>query len=183
MSLIYTILLWRELEEPRNESLLEIFERIEDLDWVFNIFHSIQVGRVKKMFLSMKTQTSHLFWQLKALFHQLQNFFLLSNSMWHTLSPWIAKTHFHFNIMKDILESNETCFFMILLKISSYESMFIFSVFGRIFTTRTWFWLFIMSVKFVSLRTLSTLIHIRSRNKIENFPKFTIKLLEIFHHL
>lgn len=29
-------------------------------------------------------------------------------------SPRIAKTHFHLNLMKDILESNETCFFMIL---------------------------------------------------------------------
>ena len=34
--------------------------------------------------------------------------------MRHTLSPRIAKTHFHPNIMNDISESIETCFFMIL---------------------------------------------------------------------
>ena len=38
MILICTIYLWREWEEPRSESLLEIFERREDLAWVFSRF-------------------------------------------------------------------------------------------------------------------------------------------------
>ena len=48
--------------------LLKIFERREDLAWVFKIFHSIKVCRVRKTFISMKTQTYHLFSQPKAFF-------------------------------------------------------------------------------------------------------------------
>ena len=40
--------------------------------------------------------------------------FLSSNSIRHTFSPWIAKTYFHPFLMEDILESNETCFFILL---------------------------------------------------------------------
>ena len=73
--------------------LLEIFERREDLAWVFNIFHSIQVVRVKKTFLSMKTKTYHLFSQIKSFFHQLQNF------SFHR-TPW--DTLFHLGLQKHI---------------------------------------------------------------------------------
>ena len=106
---------FRESERsPRVRVLLEIFKRRDDLAWFFKIFHSIEVGWVRKNFLSMKTQTSHLFSQLKAFFPPTSKLFLSSNSMKHTFSPRIAKTHFHLNLMKDISKSNETCFFMIL---------------------------------------------------------------------
>ena len=42
-------------ESPRVRVLLEIFERREDLAWVFKIFHPIEVSWVRKTFLSMKT--------------------------------------------------------------------------------------------------------------------------------
>jgi hypothetical protein len=100
--------------------LLEIFERREDLVWVFKIFHSIQFGRVRKNFLSMKTQTSHLFSQLKELFHQLQNFFFHRTPL---------DTLFHHGLQKRIFtqisyisKSNETCFYMIL-----HENLIIWS--------------------------------------------------------
>ena len=73
--------------------LLENFERREDLVWVFKIFYSIQVGLVRKNFLSMKTKTSHLFSQHKELFHQLQNFFF-QRTLWDTF--------FHLGLEKHI---------------------------------------------------------------------------------
>ena len=62
----------------------------------------------------MKTQNSHLFSQLKALFHQTLKTFISSNSMRLTHSRWIAKTHFHLNLMRYLSESIETCLLMIL---------------------------------------------------------------------
>ena len=75
-------------------SLLEIFERREDLAWVFQDFPFHPSFLSEKTFLSIKTKTSHLFSQLKALFPQTSKLFLSSNSMRHTLSPQIAKKHF-----------------------------------------------------------------------------------------
>ena len=66
------------------------------------------------------------------------------------------------------------------MKISSYEVMFIFSYFGRIFIARIWFWLFNLFVKVVSLSVCSTLIDMRSGNQVENFSKFTIKFSKVF---
>ena len=66
------------------------------------------------------------------------------------------------------------------------KAMFSFSVFGRIFTARTWFWLFSQFVKFLSLRTHSTLNHMRSRNqdkkllKIHNKASIKFSSLLIF---
>ena len=100
--------------------LLSIFESREDLVRVFKIFHYIKVCRVRKTFLSIKTQTSHLFLKHKAFFPPTSKLFLLSNSTRQTFSPHIAKTHLHPNLMKDISELNETCFFMI-----SHENLII----------------------------------------------------------
>ena len=154
MNLIFTVYLWREWEEPRSESLLEIFKRKEDLTWVFKVFHSIQVCWVRKTSLSMKTQISHLLSQLKAFFHQLQNF-LFHRTPWDTL----------FHLKYEIKHVSSWSY----MRISSYEAMLIFLAFGRIFITHTWFWLFIMFIKFVSLRTCSNLMHMIIRNQVENF--------------
>ena len=106
--------------------LLEIFERREDLVWVFKIFNSIKVCWVRNFFLSMKTQTSQLFSQQKELFHQLQNFFF----HW---TPW--DTLFHLGLKKHIftwiswktsqnsLKHGSSWSYM---KISSYEVMLLF---------------------------------------------------------
>jgi hypothetical protein len=61
----------------------------------------------------METQTSHLCSQFKAFFPSTSKFFFHRIPQ-DTFSPRIAKTQFHPNIMKDISESNETCFIMIL---------------------------------------------------------------------
>ena len=58
-----------------------------------------------------------------------------------------------------------------------------FFSFGRIFIGRTWFCLFNLFVKVVSLSACLTLIHMRSGNQVEKFSKFKIKLPESFHHL
>ena len=98
-------------------------------------------------------------------------------------SPRIVKTQFQPNLMKDILESNETCFFMILHEnLIIWSHVHFFSVFGRIFTAHTWFWLFSEFVKLVSLSTCSTPNHMRCGNQKENFSKCTINLPENFHH-
>ena len=54
--------------------------------WVFNIFHSIQVGRVRKTILSMKTQTSHLFSQLKSLFINFKTFYFIELHETHSFT-------------------------------------------------------------------------------------------------
>ena len=106
--------------------LFDIFKRTKDLIWVFKIFHSIEVFWVRITFISMKTQTSHLFSQLKSLFHQLQNFFF------HR-TPW--DTLFHLRLQKNIFiqiswKTSQNRMKHVsswsYLKISSYESMFIF---------------------------------------------------------
>ena len=71
--------------------LIVIFERGEDLVRVFKTFHSIEVCWVRKTFLSMETQNSHLFLKQKAFFLSLQNFFF------HWI-PW--DTLFHHGLQK-----------------------------------------------------------------------------------
>ena len=63
------------------------------------------------------------------------------------------------------------------------KSCSIFLVFGRIFITSAWIWMFSHFVKFVSLSAFSTQNHIRIRNQVQSLSKYKIKLLESFHHL
>ena len=117
MSPICTIYLWREREKPRSESLLEFFERKEDLASIFQVFPFHPSFLSDKNFLSMKTQTSHplsLVFSTQSIFSPNFRTFLSSNSMRPTHPPWISFTHFHPNIMKYFSQLIETCFFMIL---------------------------------------------------------------------
>ena len=80
----------------------------------FQDFHSIEVFWVRKSFLSMKNQTSFLFFKHKAFFPSTSNFFF-HRIPWDTIFHHeLQKAYFHPNLMKDISKLNETCFFMIL---------------------------------------------------------------------
>lgn len=117
MSLICTIYLWREWEKPRSESLLEIFERKEDLAWAFQVFPFHPSFLSAKTFRSMKTKTFHplsLVFSTQRIFSQNFKTFLSSNSTRPTHPPWIAVTHFHLNLMKKFSHLIETFFLMIL---------------------------------------------------------------------
>ena len=123
MSLIFTFYLWREWEDPGSESLLEFFKRKQDLAWVCQVFpfhpsfsrFSIPSKFFKwENFYKYEKLNFSLFFLTKTTFPSTWKLFLSSNSMRHTLSPRISKTHFHPNLMKNISDSNETCFFMIL---------------------------------------------------------------------
>ena len=154
---------------PRVRVLLDIFERREDLASVFKIFHSIEVFWVRKTFLSMKTQTSHLFLKHKAFFLLTSNFFF-HRIPWDTLFHHVLQRHnftwISWKTSHNWLKHASSWSYM---KISSYEAMFNFSVFGRLFIACTWFWLFTLFVKFVSLSTFSTPIYMRIRNQLESF--------------
>ena len=111
MSLICTIYLWREWEEPRSESMLEFFERKEDLAWV------VQDFPFHPSFPSLKTKTFHsltLSFSTQSILLQTSKLFTHQTPMRPTHLLWIAYTHFHRKLMKNISSSIETCFFMIL---------------------------------------------------------------------
>ena len=161
--------------------LLVIFERSEYLTCIFKIFHSIEVCWLRKKFISMKTQTSRFFSQPKELFSSTSKLFLSSNSMRHTFHHGLQKHIFTWISQKTSQNWMKHVSSWSYMKISSYEVMSIFSVFGRIFTAHTWFVLFSLFFKFVSLSTCSALIHMRIKNQVEKFSKFIIKILESFH--
>ena len=71
----------------------------------------------EKTFLSVKTQTFHslsLFFLTQGILFQTSKLFTHRTPMRTTHLLWIAFTHFQLNLMKEILFSIETCFFMIL---------------------------------------------------------------------
>ena len=82
--------------------LLEIFERREDLAWVFKIFHFIKVGWVRKTFLSMKLKLITCFLNQNHYFHQFQkkNYFIefhethfFTRDCRNTISPKYHERH------------------------------------------------------------------------------------------
>ena len=106
--------------------------------------------------------------------------FLSLNSMRHTFSPQIAKTYFtriSWNTFQNQMRHFSS---WSLIKISSYEFMFSFSVFSRIFIARIWFWFFSQFLKFVFKHFLNSESHemrksstklIKNHNK--SFAKFS----------
>ena len=91
--------------------------RKEDLASNFQLLPFHPSFSSDKTFISMKTELLihfYLFSQLKACFHKTsKNFSFIELHETHSFTM-IQKTHFHLNLMKYLLESIETCFFMIL---------------------------------------------------------------------
>ena len=95
-------------ESERNlgvRSLLEFFERKEDLASIFQVWAFHPSFSSEKTCLSMKTQTSYplsLVFSTQSIFSSNFKTFLSSNSMRPTHPPWIVFTHFLLNVEKYI---------------------------------------------------------------------------------
>ena len=125
-----------EQEERLSVRVFLRFSRVERILFKFSrIFISLKSMKCENLNFSHHSQKTNHFWPNFQLF-------LSSNPMRQTFSLWIVKTYFQSNLMKYFLESNETCFFMIQNENPFIWSQFHFSVFGRIFIARAWFWLF-----------------------------------------
>ena len=93
-------------KSPRVRVLLVIFKRREDLVPVFKIFHYIEVCWVRKTFLSMKNQTSHLFSQHKHFFINFKTFSFIELHETHSFTTDCKNTFSQFHKRHLIIEWN-----------------------------------------------------------------------------
>ena len=114
MSLICTIYIWREWKEPRSKSFTWDFWEKRGFSLSFQDFPFRRSLLSEKNFSKYENLNFSLVFSTQSTFSPTSKLFLSSNSMRHTFSPRIAKTHFHPNLMKYFSELIETCFFIIL---------------------------------------------------------------------
>jgi len=121
-------------KSPRVRVLLD-FQEKRGFNSSFQDFPFHQNLLSEKNFSKYRNSNLSLISQTKRILSITSTLFLSSNSMRHTFSPRIEKTHFHLNLMKYISKLNEICFFMILhenLIIWSHVHFFSFwSIFHR----------------------------------------------------
>ena len=147
--------------------LLEIFKRREDLAWVFQDFPFHLSFFEWENFSKYENSNFSLVFSTQSIisinfktfsfieFHETHSFTSDYKDIFSSISREI-----HLRIEWNMFLHDPTW------KYHHMKPCSFFQFFGRIFTARTWFWLFSLFVKFVSLSTFSTLIHMRRGNKV-----------------
>ena len=173
-----------EQEERLRVRVCLIFSRVKRILFEFlRLFISSKFVKCENVSKYENSRFSHHFQNTKHIFNNLQTFSFIEP---HEKNFFITdcknlfsiETHeIHLGIKWDLFLHDPEW------KSYHMKSMFIFSIIGRIFITRAWFWLFSHFAKFVNLRTCSTQNKMRIGNQVQNLSKCTNKLPKSFHHL
>ena len=183
MRIICTIYLLREWEEPRSESFTWDFreKRVYSLSFSRFVipsmfferenFSKYENSNFSLVFSTQNTLSTNFKTFSFIELHETHSFTLDCKN---TFSPELHERHLIIDWNMFLHDPTWKCHHM------KPFSFFLGS--GQNFTAHTWFWLFNLFFKFVSLSICLNLIHMRRDNQVENISKFTFKLLESFQH-
>ena len=132
-----------EQEERPRVRVYSWFSREERILSKFSRFvHPIEVCEWRKLSQVWKLKNSPTIFKHKSFFHQTSNFFF-HRTPWDTLFIMDCKKLIFNRISWNTYQNwMRHAYSWSKIKILSYEVIFNFSVFGRIFIAHAWFWMF-----------------------------------------